>query len=281
MPFLTKDPLTSYAGIPQTLSVRKGCTPGNDCELMRRYMATGIIVLGETNTPESCLAACTGSLFNGHTRNPWSMDHEPGGSSGGSAAAVASGMVPMASGSDACGSLRIPASCCGLFGLKPTRGRTPTGPHQGEVWQGTVAEHVITRTVRDSAAMLDAVQGPDIGAPYVIPGPQRPYLQEAQQAPGPLRIAYTTRSPLRQVHPECREAAEDAARLLTGPRPPCRGGRAAIDGPAMAKSFFMLHFGETSADISELKTCWAESRWHPIWKMLPGFSKCWGFLFSR
>lgn len=255
VPFLTKDLLTSYAGIPQTLSTRKGCAPGNDCELTRRYMATGIIVLGETNTPESCLAACTGPLFNGHTRNPWSMDHDPGGSSGGSAAAVASGMVPMASGSDACGSLRIPASCCGLFGLKPTRGRTPTGPHQGEVWQGALAEHVITRTIRDSAAMLDAVQGADIGAPYVIPGPQRSYLEEVKQAPGILRIAYTKRSPLgTTVHPECRDAVENAARLLTSLGHQVEEAEPAIDGPVMAKSFFMLHFGETSADISEFKT---------------------------
>lgn len=255
VPFLTRDLLTTCAGIPQTVCTHNGSTPGNDCELMRRYMETGIIVLGETNTPESCLAACTGPLFNGHTRNPWSREHESGGSSGGSAAAVASGMVPMASGSDACGSLRIPASCCGLFGLKPTRGRTPTGPNQGEIWQGATAEHVVTRTVRDSAAMLDAVQGADIGAPYVISGPERSYLEEMKQGPGALRIAFTKRSPLgTEVHPECIDAVENAARLLTSLGHYVEEAEPAIDGPAMAKSFFMLHFGETSADISELKT---------------------------
>ncbi len=255
VPFLTRDLLTSYSGIPQTAGAGKGCEPDDNCELMRRYMATGVIVLGETNTPESCLAACTGPLSNGRTRNPWSRDHEPGGTSGGSAAAVASGMVPMASGSDACGSLRIPASCCGLFGLKPTRGRTPTGPNHGELWQGALAEHVVTRTVRDSAAMLDAVQGADIGAPYVIPGPEHSYLEELKKEPGTLRIAFTTRSPLgTEVHPECRAAVENAAHLLMSLGHTVEEAEPDIDGSAMAKSFFMLSFGETSADISELKS---------------------------
>ena len=150
----------------------------------------------------------------GPTRNPWSLTHSPGGSSGGSAAAVAAGVVPMAHATDGGGSIRIPASCCGLFGLKPTRARNPMGPDAGEGWGGASVGHAVTRTVRDSAALLDATSGPDIGDPYWAPPPTRPFLEEVGRDPGRLRIAITTRPWNGQpVDAECAEAAVAAGRL--------------------------------------------------------------------
>ncbi|MCE5273595.1 MAG: amidase [Deltaproteobacteria bacterium] len=256
VPFLLKDLLTSYAGVPLSM----GCTayrnyiPSRDSELMKRYKATGVTILGKTNTPEFGLMAVTEPELHGPTRNPWNLDHTPGGSSGGSAAAVASGMVPFASGGDGGGSLRIPASCCALFGLKPSRGRNPTGPEYGEIWQGAAVEHVITRTVRDSAAMLDAIRGADPGAPYIIPDPERPYLEEVGREPGILRIAFTRRSPLgTEVHPECSKAVEGAANLLASLGHRVEEAEPDIDGIALAKSYFMMYYGEISADVREMK----------------------------
>jgi amidase len=153
----------------------------------------------------------------GPTRNPWDLMRTAGGSSGGAAAAVASGMVPAAHGNDAGGSIRVPAACCGVFGLKPTRGRNPLGPRYGDVMSGLVAEHVLTRSVRDSAALLDATAGPDRGDPYWAPPPARPFLREIGAPPGRLRIAFTTRAPGgADVHPDCVAAVHQTARLLEG-----------------------------------------------------------------
>jgi len=256
VPFLLKDLLTSYAGVPLSMGCKayRNYIPSRDSELMKRYKATGVTILGKTNTPEFGLMAVTEPELHGPTRNPWNLDHTPGGSSGGSAAAVASGMVPFASGGDGGGSLRIPASCCALFGLKPSRGRNPTGPEYGEIWQGASVEHVITRTVRDSAAMLDAVRGADPGAPYIIPDPERPYLEEVGREPGILRIAFTRRSPLgTEVHPECRKAVEDAANLLTSLGHRVEEAEPDIDGITLAKSYFMMYYGEIAADVDEMK----------------------------
>lgn len=256
VPFLLKDLLTSYAGVPLSMGCKayKNHIPSLDSELMKRYKATGVTVLGKTNTPEFGLMGVTEPELHGPTRNPWNLNHTPGGSSGGSAAAVASGMVPFASGGDGGGSIRIPSSCCGLFGLKPTRGRTPTGPEYGELWQGAAVEHVITRTVRDSAAMLDAIRGAESGAPYIIPEPERPYLEETRREPGALRIAFTGRSPLgTEVHPECRKAVEDAANLLAGLGHQVEEAEPDIDGIALAKSYFMMCYGEIAADMAEME----------------------------
>jgi amidase len=187
--------------------------------MVRRFKKSGVVILGKTNVPELGLLAVTEPELHGPTRNPWNTGHTPGGSSGGSSAAVAGGMVPLASGNDGGGSIRIPASCCGLFGLKPTRGRNPLGPNVGELWQGAVVSHVIARSVRDSAAMLDETQGADAGAPYVIPPPERPYLREIDRDPGSLKIAYASASPIgTPVHPECVKAVEEAAKLLQSRR---------------------------------------------------------------
>ncbi|MCJ7772177.1 MAG: amidase, partial [Desulfobacterales bacterium] len=217
VPFLLKDLLAAYAGVPMTSGSKafKNYIPDHDSELVRRYKKAGLVILGKTNTPEFGLLGYTEPELHGITRNPWNTDHTPGGSSGGSAAAVASGMVPLASGGDGGGSIRIPASCCGLFGLKVTRGRNPTGPEHGAIWQGAVVEHVISRSVRDSAAILDSICGGDIGAPYYVPNPERPYLKEIEQNPGSLKIAFNTHSPIdTDVHPECVQAVEDTAKLL-------------------------------------------------------------------
>ena len=166
-----------------------------DSELVLRLRRAGLVILGKTNTPEFGMApACEPVLF-GPTRNPWDTRRSTSGSSGGSAAAVASGMVPFAHGNDLGGSLRYPASACGLFALKPTRARNPFGPEYGDVAAGGAVEHALTRSVRDSAALLDATSGPDLGDPYWAPPPARPFLAEVGADPGRLRIGYTTRTP--------------------------------------------------------------------------------------
>jgi amidase len=199
------------------------------------------------------LKGITEPELHGPTRNPWNTDHTPGGSSGGSAAAVASGMVPMASANDGAGSIRIPAACCGLFGLKVTRGRTPNGPTHGRTWQGAVVEHVLSRSVRDSAAILDATQGSDIGAPYIIPPPRRPYLEEIQQSPGPLRIAFNTQSPIdTTVHPECIRAVEHTVGLLEELGHEVEEAHPDVDGQALAKGLIILYSGEVATIMDDL-----------------------------
>jgi amidase len=257
VPFLLKDLLTSYAGVPLTMGCKafRNYVPAFDSELMKRYKATGVVPLGKTNTPEFGLVAFTEPELHGPTRNPWNPERTPGGSSGGSAAAVASGMVPMASGGDGGGSIRIPASFCGIFGLKPSRGRVPTGPEYGAIWQGAAVEHVLTRSVRDSAAMLDAIQGPDAGAPYIILKPEKPYLQEAARDPGSLRIGFTKKSPINAgVHPECIMAVESAAKLLEDLGHTVVEAEPDIDGIALVKSYFTLYYGEMEADITQMAT---------------------------
>ncbi|MFC1857632.1 amidase [Thermodesulfobacteriota bacterium] len=257
VPFLLKDLLIDLAGIVQTRGSKafKNYIPEKDSELVKRYKSAGLLILGKTNTPEFGLLGITEPELHGPCRNPWNTDHTPGGSSGGSAAAVAGGMVPLASGGDGGGSIRIPSSCCGLFGLKVTRGRNPTGPSHGRVWQGAVVEHVITRTVRDSAAVLDATQGADRGAPYVIPPPQRPYLQEIGENAGPLRVAFNTHSPINtDVHPACIQAVEHTVRLLEKCGHHIEEARPRLDGLTLAKSYLTMYFGEVAADLQELSS---------------------------
>lgn len=217
VPFLLKDLIAAYAGQPMRSGSRmtEGYVPDYDSELVKRYKAAGVITLGKTNTPEYGLMPTTEPEAFGPTCNPWNPSQSAGGSSGGSAAAVAVAMVPMAHGSDAGGSIRIPASCCGVFGFKPTRSRTPLGPLRGDVLHGCFVEHVITRTVRDSAAMLDATQGSDLGAPYFQAPPARPYLQEVGAPTGRLRIAYTARPLMgRTMDPICAAALHKTVKLM-------------------------------------------------------------------
>jgi amidase len=196
VPFLLKDFGTEWAGVRFTEGSRfagEYVSPF-DQELAIRYRRAGLVLCGKTNTAEFGLQSTTEPSRFGPTLNPWSLTHSPGGSSGGSAAAVAAGMVPMAHGNDGGGSIRQPAAWCGLFGLKPTRGRVPLGPRYGDVLAGLVAEHVLTRTVRDSAAALDATSGPEPGDPFVLPAPARKYADDAEHDPPSLRIAVTEKS---------------------------------------------------------------------------------------
>jgi amidase len=257
VPFLLKDIIDEYAGVPLTMGSKafRNYVPAQDSEIVVRYKRSGVVILGKTNVPELGLLGITEPILHGATRNPWNTAHTPGGSSGGSAAAVASGMVPLASGNDGGGSIRIPASCCGLFGLKPTRGRNPLGPMIGELWQGAVVSHVITRSVRDSAAMLDAVHGPDAGAPYMIPPPERPYFQEMEREPASLRIAFTSASPIgTPVHQECIKAVEEAAKLLEKLGHKVEEAQPDVDGKAALKSYLTMCFGETAAVFEDMKT---------------------------
>jgi amidase len=179
VPFLLKDIGALLTGTGTTFGSRMFTTfvADHDSELVARYRRSGLVIFGKTNTPEFGIVPTTEPQLFGPTKNPWNRAYSPGGSSGGAAAPVAIGMVPAAHGNDGGGSIRIPASCCGLFGLKPTRARTPMGPDVGEGWGGMAVSHAITRTVRDSAALLDATAGPDVGDPYWAPPPARPFLR--------------------------------------------------------------------------------------------------------
>src|SRR5215831_14277829 len=220
VPFLLKDLDAELAGAPMSAGSRyfADYAPTWDATIVTRLRAAGVIIFGKTNAPEVGLTPYTEPELWGPAHNPWSLDRTPGGSSGGSAAAVAAGIVPVAHGNDGGGSLRIPASCCGLFGLKPTRGRTPVGPRRSQIWTGFAIGGVMSRSVRDSAAMLDAIAGPEATSPYWAPPQARPYLDEVGAPPGRLRIALTKRPHVARntVHPDCLAATDDAARLLAG-----------------------------------------------------------------
>jgi amidase len=218
VPFLVKDAVCHTAGDPYHCGMRvlkeHGYRAAGDTELARRFRAAGFVFVGKTNTPELALSVTTEPLAYGATRNPWSLAHSTGGSSGGSAAAVAAGIVPVAHANDMGGSIRVPASCCGLVGLKPTRARGTLAPDFGEFWGPLTHEHVLARSVRDSAAVLDCIAGPALGDPYTAPPPARPFAAEVGAPPGALRIGFLTASPLVEAHPECAAAVEGTARLL-------------------------------------------------------------------
>jgi amidase len=220
VPFLLKDLIAHSAGDPFHEGMKflrdLGWTENEDTELVKRFRRAGFVICGKTNTPELGILATTEPEAHGATHNPWDVTRSPGGSSGGSAAAVAAGMVSAAHANDGGGSIRIPASACGLVGLKPSRGRTTLAPEFGDLNCGLVAEHVVCRSVRDTAAILDAVHGADPGDPYVAPAPERAYLEEVGADPGRLRIGIRSRAPGGQFEtdPECVTAAEEAGKLL-------------------------------------------------------------------
>ena len=216
VPFLLKDLGGAQAGVPLSAGSRffaHAAAPA-DAEIVKRHKRAGLMILGRTNTPEFGLSATTEPVLFGPTRNPWDPRRTAGGSSGGSAAAVAVRMVPLAHASDGGGSIRIPAACCGLFGLKTTRNRNTLAPYAGESLAGCSVEHVVSRSVRDSAAALDATAGPAPGDPYFAAPPARPFLAEVAAPPDRLRIALTTKAfGGAPVHPDCVAATEAAARL--------------------------------------------------------------------
>lgn len=219
VPFLMKDIGGPEAGEPNHCGMRflkeAGWREPADGYLTQRFKAAGLVSLGRTNTPELALLPTTEPVAYGPTRNPWNRAYSAGGSSGGAASAVAAGIVPMAHASDGGGSIRGPASMCGLVGLKPTRGRCSFGPGLGERWSGFSAEFAVTRSVRDTAALLDVAAGPMPGDPYFAPPPARPYLDDVGADPGRLRVGVMKRAPRGEpIQPDCLAAVERAARLL-------------------------------------------------------------------
>ena len=256
VPFLLKDLVAAYQGVPFSCGSRAlaDYIPDHDSEMVKRFKQAGLIHLGKTNTPELGLMGVTEPELFGPSRNPWNTDHTPGGSSGGSGAAVAARMVPIASAGDGGGSIRIPASCCGLFGLKPSRGRTPAGPDQGQLWQGAAVEHVLSRSVRDSALMLDLTAGGDHGAHFPVAVSERPYMELIKEAPKPLKIAFSFENPTGgSLHPECRIAVEKTAKLLESLGHHVEEAQPVYDASSLYQCYLAMNLGETAAAIDHLE----------------------------
>ena len=255
VPFLLKDATDTVEGEPTSSGTRilRNIPRLRDNEIVQRYRAAGLVFLGKTNVPEFCILPYTEPKAFGPTCNPWDLTRTAGGSSGGSAAAVAACLVPLAGGNDGGGSIRVPASCCGVFGLKPTRGRTPSGPEVGDLWRGFAQEHVLTRSVRDSAAMLDAIAGPDVGAPYWAPPIERPYLQEVTAEPGRLRIAFTSHPFLgKDVHEDCKKGLKATVRLLEQLGHELIEAAPKVDKEAFSLAFLTIIAAETRAEIDSI-----------------------------
>lgn len=216
VPFLLKDLTQHYAGqrTGAGTDLRRDHVPAADTELVRRYKNAGFVIFGKTAVPELAMDWTTRSRIHGETNNPWNTAHTSGTSSGGTAAAVAAGVVPAGHGNDGGGSIRVPASCCGVFGLKPTRGRNPAAP-AGATWDGMLVEHVLSRSVRDSAAILDATAGPTPGQFYHSPAGGN-FAAEVRRDPGKLRLGVLTQAPYgAPTHADCLNAVEDVVDLVT------------------------------------------------------------------
>jgi amidase len=259
VPIVVKDLDGKLAGAPyhagNKLLKALDYTPTESCYLFEKLEAAGFVIVGKANTPEFGLIPSTEPRAYGPSHNPWNLDHTPGGSSGGSAAAVASGMVPVAHAGDGGGSIRIPASMCGLFGLKPSRGRVSLGPEEGEAWAGLVMRHVVSRSVRDSAAVLDVLQGYMTGDPYTAPLPLRPYAREVGKDPGPLRIGVSKTAPsgLAQTDPVCIAAVDDAIALLTSlGHTVVESAPAALDDAGLMDQFSAVMMSCLRAELDEI-----------------------------
>jgi len=254
VPFLLKDLFQHYAGVPTSsgniaLKRARWASPHHS-EITKRWLAGGLVPFGMTNTPEFGAKGITEPDAWGPSRNPWSREHTPGGSSGGSAAAVAGGIVPAAGASDGGGSIRIPAAYTGLFGLKPGRGRTPCGPEVGEMLHGAAMNHVLTRSVRDCAALLDMTHGPERASWSKIAPPERPYCQELQREPGRLRIAFSVQSPLgMEVDAEAVRAVEHTAKLLESLGHHLTVATPAIDGRKLCTDFLQMWYSHNAAAV--------------------------------
>ena len=219
VPFLLKDLYQDYEGQKQSNGCRAlaGTVAESDSEMVSRYKAAGLSIFGRTASPEFGLSTTTESALHGRTRNPWNPELTSGGSSGGASSMVAAGVLPMANASDGGGSIRVPASCTGLFGLKPTRGRNPMGPLVGEGWSGLATVHAISRSVRDSALLLDCTAGPDVGAPYWAAPPARPFAEELGREVAGMKAAVVREAWFGvETHPDCLEAVDAAADLCRG-----------------------------------------------------------------
>src|SRR3989440_8579162 len=237
VPFLLKD-LDILQGTRTTsgASIYKDDVADHTGTLAQRFLKAGVTIFGKSSSPEFGLVPTTESRLHGPTRNPWNLEHSSGGSSGGAAAAVAARVLPVAHASDGGGSIGIPASASGVFGLKPSRARNPLGPDRGEGWGGFSCGHVVSISVRDSAVMMDAIHGAEPSSPYVAPPPERPFSQEVGRDPGRLRIAFTDKSPYGDaIDPEIAAAVREIAGLVAGLRRHHReGGPARAAAPARA-----------------------------------------------
>ncbi|MFD2102925.1 amidase [Tabrizicola soli] len=241
VPFLIKDLGAEAKDFPSHNGSRlfANTTYGQDSAIFERMKATGLVTFGRTTSPEGGVGTVTeAAVYGGPTRNPWNLDHTSGGSSGGAGAAVAAGIVAMAHGSDGGGSVRIPASSCGLFGFKPTRARLPDGPYAGEGWAGMAIDGFLTRSVRDTAVMLDACEGPDLGAPYVAPPLERGHAAAISRPPRRLRVAICdTTLTGEPIHPEVAEAVRATGRLLESLGHVVEPARPAVDVPMMMRAW--------------------------------------------
>ncbi|MGV0837955.1 amidase [Mycolicibacterium thermoresistibile] len=257
VPFLIKDLSQDYAGLPTSAGSRAlMSTPATEhATVVRRWLDAGLVIFGKTNTPEFGAKGITEPVAWGPSRNPWNLHRSPGGSSGGSAAAVAAGIVPCAGASDGGGSIRIPAACCGLVGLKPGRGLTPSGPAFGESMHGAAVQGVVSRTVRDTAAMLDVIAGGEPWGPYAPALPSTSFASEVGRAPGKLRIGVRVPTAINpRPHPEAYAAVEATVRTLTDlghhveelPRAP-------FDDAALARDFLLTWFVYTAWELAETK----------------------------
>ena len=256
VPFLFKDLGDEFANEPMTMGSRGiRYVPQQHSELVKRYLAAGVLPFGKTSTPELGLIITTEPKSHEPTHNPWRLGLSSGGSSGGSAAAVAARIVPIASGSDGGGSIRFPAACCGVFGLKPSRGRNPSGPRLGEGWGGAIAAHILSLSVRDSAAMLDATAGPETGATCVIAPPPGPYREAAARDPGKLRIGFSSRPMIpAEVQPEALRGLEHSVDLLRQLGHEVEEFDPVIDQGQMWRDFTVVVLSHTAAVVDWVST---------------------------
>jgi amidase len=257
VPFLLKDLNQEWAATPSSGGTRalRDVRAQVTAEVVRRWLDAGLVVFGRTNTPEFGLKPVTEPEAFGPARNPWALGRTPGGSSGGAAAAVAAGIVPVAGASDGGGSIRIPAACCGVFGLKPGRGLVPAGPRRAEHFQGAAVDGVISRSVRDSAVALDIIVGPDPMGPYPTRAPERSFTEELDHEPGRLRIGFSARSALGAPHPHAVEALDDAAQMLRSLGHEVEPVEPPVDLAALAVDFLQAWSVNLAALIDETVRC--------------------------
>ena len=254
VPWLLKDLNTYVEGLPTAggSRINKDLLGQFTSELVERYRRAGLVVFGKTTTPEFGLTGTTESALMGATCNPWNPERIAGGSSGGAAAAVAAGVIPAAHATDGGGSIRIPASCCGLFGMKPSRGRTPMGPSRTEGWGGMSTHHVISRSVRDSAALLDATHGVEPGSRYSAPSPDASFLSQVAREPGRLRIALmpapASGAP---VTPECLAILRETAKLCESLGHHVEEAAPKLDAGALGQASFVLIASSLAADLAD------------------------------
>jgi len=256
VPFLIKDDIIKFANTPTSEASRllKNYHYDFDSELVKRFKQAGLVILGKTNLPELGLLPTTESELFGPCKNPWDLSRTPGGSSGGSACAVAAGMVPIAHAADGGGSIRIPASACGLFGFKPTIGRVPIGPDLGRVWSGLVVNHVITRSVRDSAAILDCVSSDELGAAILPPAKRINYLERVSQFPSKLRIAFSEEPFFpATLHEDCQNGLEKTIKLCKELGHEVIAARPDLNYKALARSFAITYAASVALEIKKFE----------------------------